>query len=119
MNINLYTPKILKTYTGNHYMKQFLLSLIATTVSIALTFGTAAVIDHNTKQGEKREIVMMVMYDMYNSLQSIEKADSVLRESMHLQLEIAGDTTKFNTLRYQLTHLIPRIDYTETTENIV
>ena len=119
MNIKLYTPKILKTDTGKHYMKQFLLSLIATTVSIALTFGTAAVIDHNKKQGEKREIVMMVMYDMYNSLQSIEKADSVLRESMHLQLEIAGDTTKFNTLRYQLTHLIPRIDYTETTENIV
>ena len=119
MNIKLYTPKILKTDTGKHYMKQFLLSLIATTVSIALTFGTAAVIDHNKKQGEKREIVMMVMYDMYNSLQSIEKADSVLRESMHLQLEIAEDTTKFNTLRYQFAHLFPRIDYTETTENIV
>ena len=54
-------------------MKQFLLSILATTVSIALTFGTAAIIDHNKKQKEKREIVMMVMYDMYNSLKSIEK----------------------------------------------
>lgn len=46
-------------------LKQFLLSLLATTVSIALTFGTAAIIDYNKKQKEKREIVMMV-----NQLQS-------------------------------------------------
>ena len=64
-------------------LKQFLLSLFATTVSIALTFGTAALIDYNKKQKEKREIVIMVMYDMHNSLQSIEKADSLIRESMN------------------------------------
>ena len=46
--------------------KQFLLSLFATTVSIALTFGTAAIIDYNKKQREKREIVMMVMYEHRN-----------------------------------------------------
>ena len=46
-------------------LKQFLLSLLATIVSIALTFGTAAIIDYNKKQKEKREIVMMV-----NQLQS-------------------------------------------------
>ena len=51
--------------------KHFLLSLLATTISIALTFGTAAVIDHNKEQNEKREIVMMVMFDMYNSMMSI------------------------------------------------
>lgn len=33
-------------------LKQFLLSLIATTVSIVLTFGTAAIIDNNKKQKE-------------------------------------------------------------------
>lgn len=31
-------------------MKNFLLSLLATTISIALTFGTAAVIDNNKKE---------------------------------------------------------------------
>jgi hypothetical protein len=30
-------------------------------VSIALTLGTAAIIDYNKKQKEKREIVMMVI----------------------------------------------------------
>ena len=47
MNIKLHTPKSLKTGSGMSSMKQFMLSLLATTVSIALTFGTAAIIDYN------------------------------------------------------------------------
>ena len=100
-------------------MKQFLLSLLATTVSIALTFGTAAIIDHNKKQREKREIVMMVMYDMYNSLSSIEHADSLIRQSMDIQRQVAEDTTKFDTFRYKMAALMPRVEYTETTERIL
>ena len=86
MNIKLHTPKSLKTGSGMSSMKQFLLSLLATTVSIALTFGTAAIIDYNKKQSEKREIVMMVMYDMCNSLSTIEKADSSIHKLMEIQL---------------------------------
>ena len=118
MNIKLHTPKSLKTGSGMSSMKQFLLSLLATSVSIALTFGTAAIIDYNAKQKAKREIVMMVMYDMYNSLQSIEKADSMIRQSMDVQRQLAEDTTKFEALRYNLARLLPRAEYTETTERI-
>lgn len=59
--------------------------------AIALTFGTSALIDHNKKQKEKRQIVMMVMYDMYSSLTSIEKADSSIRQSMEIQRQLAED----------------------------
>ena len=118
MNIKLHTPKTLKNGSGMGSMKQFMLSLLATTVSIVLTFGTAAVIDSNKKQKEKREIVMMVMYDMYNSLQSIQRADSMIQESMELQLQIAKDTSKFKTLKYDMIQKMPRIDFTETTERI-
>ena len=99
-------------------MKQFLLSILATTVSIALTFGTAAIIDNNKKRSEKRAIVMMVMYDMAGSLQSVDRADSMLHESMLLQRQIATDASKFDSLKYQMIHLTPRIDFTETTERI-
>ena len=118
MNIKLHTPKTLKNGSGMGSMKQFMLSLLATTVSIVLTFGTAAIIDNNKKQKEKREIVMMVMYDMYNSLQSVQRADSMIRESMELQLQIAKDTSKFNTLKFNMIQKVPRIDFTETTERI-
>ena len=118
MNIKLHTPKSLKMGSGMASMKQFLLSLFATSVSIALTFGTAAIIDYKAKQKSKREIVMMVMYDMYNSLQSIQKADSTIQQAMDMQLQIAEDTTKFEALRYKFAQLIPKAEYTETTERI-
>jgi hypothetical protein len=118
MNIKLHTPKSLKAGSGMSSWRQFLLSLLATTVSIALTFGTAAVIDHNKKQKEKREIVMMVMYDMYNSLQSVQRADSMLQQSMLIQKQIAQDTSRFNELKYQLAMLMPSAEYTEATEHI-
>jgi hypothetical protein len=100
-------------------VKQFLLSLFATTVSIALTFGTAAIIDYNKKQKEKHEIVMMVMYDMYNSLSMVQKADSLIHKSMLQQRKIAEDTTKSDLkMRIQMVHMMPRTDYTETIERI-
>ena len=118
MNIKLHTPKSLKMGSGMSSLKQFLLSLLATSVSIALTFGTAAIIDYNAKQKSKREIVMMVMYDMYNSLESIQKSDSMIRHSMELQRQIAEDTTKFNKLRFEIASVVTTDGYTETTERI-
>ena len=118
MNIKLHTPKTLKNGSGMGSMKQFMLSLLATTVSIVLTFGTAAVIDSNKKQKEKREIVMMVVYDMSNSLKQFERADSMLQESVKLQLKIAEDTSQFQKLKFNFAGLLPVVNYTETTERI-
>ena len=98
--------------------KRFMLTLGATTVSIALTFGTAAIIDYNKEQNEKREIVMMVMYDMYNSVLSVEKANSNIHQAMALQRQVAEDTSLFDEKKFQLTFLFPVINYTETTERI-
>lgn len=119
MNIKLHTPKSLKAGSGMSSLKQFLLSLFATTVSIALTFGTAAIIDNNKKQREKREIVMMVMYDMYNSLALVEKADSQICRLIDRQEQIAADTTKYTfDKKLQMYVLLPQLEYTETTERI-
>ena len=118
MNIKLHTPKSLKMGSGMGSLKQFLLSIVATSISIALTFGTAAILDNNKKKSEKREIVMMVMYDMYNSLKSIERADSMIHQSMDVQRQLAEDTTNFDTLKFKIAQLIPKAEYTETTERI-
>ena len=119
MNIKLHTPKSLKNGSGMASLKQFLLSLFATTVSIALTFGTAAVIDYNKKQKEKREIVMMVMYDMYNSLEAVKQADSRIMESIQRQIKFAEDTTKLKTSDLvQMALIVPNSDFSEATERI-
>ena len=102
----------------NRNLKRFMLTLGATTMSIALTFGTAAVIDYTKKQNEKREIVMMVMYDMYNSLKAVEESDANIRKSMELQLQIAEDTSSFQEKYIMMVMNLPMIGYTETIERI-
>lgn len=87
MNIKLHTPKSLKSGSGMSSWRQFLLSLLATTVSIALTFGTAAIIDNNKKQSEKREIVMMVMYDM-------KEADTASASKQQKLMQLQKEITK-------------------------
>lgn len=118
MNIKLHTPKSLKAGSGMASTKQFMLSLLATTMSIALTFGTAAIVDNNKKQKEKREIVMMVMFDMHNTLKEIAKIDSTLRYYMDCQLKIAEDTNRYDSLQFKMRSQSLKVDYTETTEHI-
>ena len=103
---------------GSSSMKQFMLTLLATTISIALTFGTSAIIDNNKKKNEKREIVMMVMYDLYTSLKLVQQADSNLFELLKLQRDIAKDTTLYEQRKFDFIRLMPKVEYTNTTEKI-
>ena len=64
MNVKLHTPKSLKAGSGNATLKQFLLSLVATTISIVLTFGTAGWLDSRKKEAAKHEMVMTILYDI-------------------------------------------------------
>ena len=118
MIIKLHIPKSLRAGSGISSLKQFVLSLIATSISIALTFGTAGVLDHNKKQKEKRQMVMMIMYDLHNSLKMVEQADSMIRKSIDVQLAIAEDTSLYKEMRFSISLLLPKIDFTVATEHI-
>ena len=118
MEDKLQTTEQPKKDGGSSAMKQFMLSLLATTISIALTFGTSAIIENNKKKSEKREIVMMVMYDLYTSLKMVQQADSNLFELLKLQRDIAEDTTLYERKKYDFIRLMPKVEYTNTTEKI-
>ena len=118
MNIKLHTPSSLKAGSGMATLKQFWLSLLATTISIALTFGTAAFIDHKKKQKDKREIVMMLMHDMKYSLDAAEKCDAKLVSFVDKQIEVLKHPETFQTEVIQLIRSLPNFDYSKTAENI-
>ena len=69
MNIKLHTPTTLKSGSGMKSFKQFLLSILATTVSIILTFGTAAIIDYHKKKAAKKEMTMMIISDFDKNIE--------------------------------------------------
>ncbi|MBO7617640.1 MAG: hypothetical protein J6T22_10575 [Bacteroidales bacterium] len=100
--------------------KQFLLTLLATTISIILTFGTSAVIDRRHKEAAKKEMVMMIIYDFDKTIEQVQKLDVAFQKANQTQLEIALHPEYFDSLRYQIMSAIPiiTVEFSETTENI-
>ena len=99
-------------------LNKFLMTLAATTISILLTFGTTAIIDRVKQKKAKREMVMMVMFDMQESLEKIERCNGELKGYFDLQLDIVAHPEKFAKSYVLLASKVPVLDYTTTTENI-
>jgi len=98
--------------------KEFLMTLAATTVSIVLTFGTNAIVERHKQNKEKREMVMMIMYDMRESLREIEQINQDLKAFYELQVDVVAHPEKLASSYVQFASLTPYLRYTTTTENI-
>ena len=120
MNIKLHTPKSLANGSGLATVKQFLLSLVATTISIVLTFGTAYFVDKHKKESQKREMVMMLIYDFDQSLQMMQKNDSSFQHALDAQLAVARHPEQYDSLRFLILDAImaSQASMQKTTEQI-
>ena len=100
--------------------KQFLLTLLATTFSIILTFGTSAIIDRRHKAAAKKEMVMMILYDFDKTIEQLEDASSAFKKAKLSQQELAFHPEYFDSLRFQFTDalMVVQMEFSETTENI-
>jgi len=102
-------------------MKQFFLSLIATTISIMLTFGTSAIIENRQKEKAKREMVLMIIYDFDKTIEQVQHADSLLQQASKAQQEVALHPECFDSQRPYFLSAISIITdnrFAETTEKI-
>ena len=99
-------------------LNEFLMMLAATTVSIVLTFGTTAIIDRKKKKTEKREMVMMIMYDMRETLNKLEQCDLDLNAFFNAHVEAVAHPQLFEDSLLSMQIHIPTSDYTTTTESI-
>ena len=105
MNIKLHTPKSMKAGSGISSFKQLLLSFVATTISIALTFGTAAFLEHRKKEANKREMVMMILIDFDKSIAQLEALDSSAVAAFEAQLSIIEHPETFENSKIELISL--------------
>ena len=117
MNVKVHLPKNLKM--GNT-KKQFLLSLVATTISIVLTFGTAAWLDGKKKDEARREMVMMILYDLAGSIEQVEQTDSVLRCGFEHQVALAENPDLLRQQPWLFAQILPYVQfkYSNTVERI-
>jgi len=102
----------------SQWWKDFLMTIIATTISIVLTFGTAALVDRKKEANSRRQMTMSILYDLKTSLEQIEACDSALRVGMELQIALAGDPSSLNTTKYHFSPTVRITEFNETTEKI-
>lgn len=112
------TPKNTTNGRVKAMVKEILMSLVATTISIILTFGTAAWLEGRKKEEAKREMVMMILCDLAGNIAQAEKADSLLRQGFELQLAVAKDSALLLQNPFLMAQSVPHISYTETVEQI-
>jgi hypothetical protein len=113
-------PKV--TDDGRSYttLKHFLLSLLATTISIVLTFGTSAFIEKREKEAAKKEMVMMIIYDFDKTIEKLQHADTVFHQASLMQQTLAIHPEYFDSLRFKFVPaiMVSQTDFTKTTEKI-
>jgi len=95
-----------------------MMTFVATTISIVFTFGTANLIEFHKQNKEKRQIVLMTMYDLNNSLSQARHCDSLFQKFVELQTRIFEDPAIFEDSLLALVKSVPIMNYTETIENI-
>ena len=66
MNVKFRMPKLFGNQKFQGTFKELTLSIVGTTISILLTFGTAAVLEHRQQEKNRRMIALMVISDIYD-----------------------------------------------------
>ena len=78
MNVKFKMPKFGRNLTGKGWLKELLMTTLATTISIVLTFGTAAILERKQQEDNRRQITLMVISDIYDFARVMERADTAL-----------------------------------------
>ena len=105
---------------GGSWGRELLLTFVATTLSIILTFGTAEFIEYKKKVNAGRQMVMFIIHDLEESLRLIDQTDGQLRElsevfSVALQHKDSIDRIE---LIGAASHCMGFLKFSETAEHI-
>ena len=93
MNVKFRMPRLGKKPNEQRgWVKELLMTFLATTISIVLTFGTAMLIENHQRNKAKRQMAMMIIHDIDESIVQMEEVDSILRRFSALQLNVLEGT---------------------------
>ena len=72
MNIKFRMPRWGSKLKGRPMLKEMAMTVIATTISIVLTFGSASVVEQRQKENNRRQTVMMVIHDIEDNIKVLK-----------------------------------------------
>ena len=89
MNVKFKMPKFGRNLNGGGIIKELLLSTLATTISILLTFGTAHLLDQRQARLAQRQTAMILIHDIDVSVAALNRmADEEEKEKVAIQYVI-------------------------------
>ena len=74
------------------WLRSLMMTIIGTTISIILTFGTSSIIDNGRQKAEGRQLAMMAIHDIDNTAEEFRSMSK-------------NEKTDFSKAQYLLTHL--------------
>ena len=103
------------------WWKGFLTSILGTTISIALTFGTSALLNNRKKAEAQRMTAMMIIQDVDNSIETLRNImieEERLYNSSQYALNHIGSlaTMSVDTLDMLLRYIVPGMSVSSNTE---
>lgn len=104
MNIKFKMPKFGRRLTGSSMTKELLLTILGTTISIVLTFGTAHLIERRQAEQARKLMAMTIINDMDDTMTTVQRileaeeegygVTIYLMENMDCLDSISDDTLK-------------------------
>jgi len=89
MNVKFKLPKFGRKLTGGGMVKELLLTTLATTISIVLTFGTAHFVEQRQTAQAQRQTAMMLIHDIDASVAIVEElAENEEKQKVAIQYVI-------------------------------
>jgi len=73
MKINFRAFRLGKMKGGQSMLKEMAMTIIATTISIILTFGSSSIIEKRQKEKNRRQTVMMVIHDIEENVKQLKE----------------------------------------------
>ena len=119
MNIKFKMPKFWRKLEWGGMAKELVLTFIGTTLSIILTFGTAHYLEQKQLRADGRQTAMVVIHDMENCAQTIERYAKTEEERFKLTQYVLEhmdrlDSIAEDTLRgayYYISQTTPTAEY--------
>ena len=104
MNVKFKMPKFGRKLTGGGMTKELLLTILGTTISIVLTFGTAHLIEQRQAEQSRKLLAMTIINDIDETMATVQKfleaekkgynVTIYLMENMNRLDSISDDTLK-------------------------
>ena len=111
MNVKFKMPIFGRNLTMKGSLKELLLTFLGTTISIVLTFGTSALLDHREKAAQHRQTAIMSVYDIDEIIRLLqedmqkEKAFSEVTNYLYAHQEEL-DSVSIDTLKMAVAYLV-------------